>query len=186
MKTRLSLLDAEKWFKHFGCSGFFMNREDSDLYASYKSLKISKAQEIEWTEESFRELINSLDDDSTAPASLWAKQSNATRLAESIRRDTVLWDLHEASRRILDKIPPDDCIMCAENLLGRTNLALRQGVIFLSLALGSPILARRFLALAGDFATRYGGRDIARYEEAMRRAEIIGATLDAEPNHAAG
>lgn len=178
MKSEFSLVDAEKAYKYYGCSHFFMCREDPELYENYKSLAIPRKQETQWETESFHLLLGELTNELTPRASLWILHSNATKLAESIKNRAVLQALYEVSVRILAEVPEDDCIMCAENILARNDVSVRSSVIFLSFELNEGALGLGFLKLARDFANRYGRQDRARYEQALERAETIGAMLD--------
>jgi hypothetical protein len=178
MNSEFSLVDAEKAYKHYGCSHFFMYREDPELYANYKSLWIPRKLEIQWETESFHLLLGEMMDELTPRARLWVLHSSATTLAESIKDHAVLQALYEASVRILAEVPEDDCIMCAENILARNDVSARSSVIFLSFELNEGALGLGFLKLARDFANRYGRQYSERYEQALKRAETIGAMLD--------
>jgi hypothetical protein len=178
MKSEFSLVDAEKAYKHYGCSHFFMYREDPELYANYKSLAIPRQQEIQWATESFHRLLGELSDELTPRARLWLLHSSATTLAESIKDRAVLQALYEVSVRILAEVPGDDCIMCAENILARNDVSAKSSVVFLSFALNEAALGSGFLKLAGHFASRYGRQYSERYEQLRKRAETISAMLD--------
>jgi hypothetical protein len=178
MKSEFSLVDAEKAYKYYSCSHFFMCREDPELYANYKSLEIPRRQEIQWETESFHLLLGQLRDEFTPRASLWILHSNAAKLAESIKDCAVLQALYEVSVRILAEVPEADCIMCAESILARNDVSVRSSVIFLSFALNEAALGLGFLKLARDFANRYGRQDSERCEQALKRAETISAMLD--------
>ncbi|MCC2970318.1 hypothetical protein [Massilia sp. IC2-476] len=173
MKRGLSLHEAEKAFRGFGCSHYLMGREDLELLTVYKNLAISSEQETEWTKASFRELAATLDQASTPAADLWWKHASATTHAESIGQIEVLRELYRVSSAILHKVPDGDCIMCAENILARGFVELKRGVVFLACSLGDPALATGFLHLARAFAGKYTGADHQRLEQAMVRAETI-------------
>ena len=177
MKNEFALVDAEKAYKHYGCSHFFMYREDPELYENYKSLAIPRKQEIQWETESFHLLLGELRDELTPKTRLWMLHSNATKLAESIKDHAVLQALYEVSVRILAEVPGDDCIMCAENILARNDVSARSSVIFLAFAVNESALGLGFLKLARDFAKRYGRQYGERYEQVLERAETIGAML---------
>jgi hypothetical protein len=178
MNSEFSLVDAEKAFKYYGCNFFFMYREDPELYENYKSLAIPRKQETQWATESFHLQLGELTDQLTPRARLWLLHSSATRLAESIKDRAVLQALYEVSVRILAEVPEDDCIMCAESILAGNDVSFRTSVIFLSFELNEEALGLGFLKLAKDFANRYGRQDRERYEQALERAETIGAMLD--------
>lgn len=179
LKRGLSLQEAEKAFRDFGCSPYFMWRENPELHAAYTKLAISREQETEWTTASFRELVATLIDASTPAADLWWKHASATTHAESIGQIEVLRELDRVSRAILDKVPGGDCIMCAENILARGFVHLERGVVFLARSLGDPALAAGFLDLARAFARKYSGADQQRLEQALVRTETIQSIIGA-------
>ena len=173
MRCNLSFSDAQFLFKNFGCSHFHMYREDPELYSNYKDLSISSQQELQWTEESFLELINQLLDDATPKKEQWVIHSRATNLAESIKSKKALQQLLQVSLHMLEHVPERDCIMCAENILERRDISLKGGVIFISIQLLEPALARNFLDLACLFIKKYGSHDLRRSNAAKKRAEVI-------------
>ena len=177
MNKEFSLIDAEKVFKDYGCSHFYLSRETPDLYTHYKNLDISADQERRWAEESCDEWIKRLADDTTSRNELWGMHSRATHLAEYIKSLTTFNNLYEASRQILEKVPESDCIMCAENIMGRKDVAHKEGIVFQCILLGEPKLATSFLKLVGKFLNRHNQHDTPRSQQAATRAKIIGAMI---------
>ena len=177
MESSFSLVDAEKAFKDYGCKHFYMAREDSDLYLTYTALNISKELETIWATESYTKLAYLLIDSTTAPAELWSMHASATDLIETNKLLKLLQNLFEISFQILEKVPASDCIICAENILGRQDVSYKQGVIFLSLKQQGAELASNFLELAGRYIQRYDQGHSERCREALRRTEAIAAMV---------
>ncbi|HEY4318806.1 MAG TPA: hypothetical protein VGN04_14495 [Herbaspirillum sp.] len=180
MENIFSVIDAEKAFKNYGCKHFYMYREDPDLYSKYENLNISKAQEIRWACETYSEWVKRLADDTISPDELWGMHSRATDLVEYINSLVSLRSLFDMSFQILEKVPESDCIMCAENILGRRDVSCKGGVIFQSVNLHEPDLAILFLELAGRFISRYEKRNLERSEQATKRAKIIESMIRPE------
>jgi hypothetical protein len=180
MSGDFSLLDAQKAYKGFGCSHYFMCREDPDLYARYRALGVSREQEIQWSEEALQEDIEGLMDPATPADRLWSMHSNATRLAENVNSIGALRSLYLTSQAILESVPENDSILCAESILARNDVGCRSGPVFMSSAMGEPALASAFLDLARKFANRYSRRDVERYASAIRRAETIASMIAAD------
>ncbi len=66
---------AEAYFRSMGCSHFHMSREYPERYGEYKSLNVSKPQEIEWTEQELESLRLQACSPDTAPKEVWAIHS---------------------------------------------------------------------------------------------------------------
>jgi len=183
MSSELSLEDAGELFKAYGCTHFHMARDEPELYSKYKKLKVTDAQETLWTEESFFEICNQLIDCTDSPGCLWLLHSSATTLAEYLESEYALRKLYQTTIVIIDLVPIEDSIMCAESILDRRDLSTRCGIIFLSLDLGLYDLSIKFIQLADMFIARFGETNPKRSSQAIDRSKQISSILEKEaPN----
>jgi hypothetical protein len=179
MENSFDLVDAEKAFKNYKCMHFYMDREEPDVYLKYQALNISKEQEKIWASESYMELTNLLINVNTAPSELWWRHSTSVHLVETHRLLQMLEDLSQISLKILSTVPAGDCIMCAESILGHSDITYKQGVIFLSLQEHGVGLANNFLELADRYVQKHDEGCSTRSKRSLQRAEIIRSMLAA-------
>ncbi len=172
MSTELTLIDAEKLFKSYGCTHFHMHREDPGLHSRYLNLKISREQENAWTKESFYELADQLEEAGTATNRLWWVHSRATTLAEYAKDIDILSRLESVSRMILRVIPVNEAIMCAESLLDSRDISQKCSVIFIAEDRGQHDLAKTLAECAQEFIDRSKDTDEDRAKKAQLRLEL--------------
>lgn len=166
----VTIQQAKEFFKAMGCSGFHMYREYPERYREYERLHISKQMEKEWTQEQFDEyyvdIMKSADVNS-----LWMWHSSMEQLLTSLRSQTALMKVLEATQFMRDKVPLADRIMVAETITGRTARSARQGLIYLAYDWNNIPVAKEFVELALHFA-QYDEKENRGYERSLNAIKL--------------
>ncbi|MTI49676.1 MAG: hypothetical protein FH761_17740 [Firmicutes bacterium] len=143
---------AKKYFKRMGFSHFHMAREYPNRYEEYKRLSISRHMEIEWRKEQLDEYYkNVIQENNDDP--LWSVHSKMYELVESIRTDSALRKILQATQHISELVPFKDRVIIAETINGRRYRKFRSGLIYLAYDLGNISIAKAFVELSLHFAS---------------------------------
>ncbi len=143
---------ARDFFREMGCSHFHMAREYPERYQEYQHLQISEQLETEWRKERFQEYFADITGLTNTPSTLWQIYSSMYDLYENLKTEEELSQLLEVTYRIQDKVPPDQRVIVAETINGRTSQPGRSGLIYLSYDMGNVTTAREFLELSLRFS----------------------------------
>jgi len=158
---------AKAYFRAMGCSHMHMAREFPERYEEYRALSISQQTEREWRLEQFNEYYATIMENPD-PILLWNLHADMYRLFESLRSETALARMLEATQHIRDRVPLKDRVIVAETIVGRTVREARLGLVYIAYDLGNTAAARAFTELALHFSTYVAGK--SRGRERSRRA----------------
>lgn len=140
-------LSAKEIFIKYNCSSFCMMRENPPLYDYYKSLHISKKEEIIWRKEQLKEYYLQLMKNESK-SDIWKVVDNMYYLVENLRDKESIFLIKSAIESLLDDLDKENQLLIAETIVGRTNNSARQGLIFLSYDIGEKITAMDFSIIA--------------------------------------
>ena len=161
---------AKEFFKTMGCSHFHMDREFPERHQEYKLLNISKQIEVEWKEEKFDKYYLDIME-SNDNSSLWNSHSRMYDLFESLKTNTALIKMLEATKHMHDKVPLKDRVIVAETINGRGMREFRRGLIYSAYDLKNIAAAKEFVELSLHFAT-YHERSNRGLERSQRAIEL--------------
>lgn len=161
---------AKEFFKEMGCSHFHMDREFPDRHQEYKLLNISNQTEAEWREEQFDEYFVNIRE-SKDNSSLWNVHSRMYDLFESLKTNTALIKMLEATKHIRDKAPLKDRVIVAETINGRKMREFRSGLIYSAYDLNNLAAAKEFTELSLHFATYHESSNRG-FERCQRAIEL--------------
>lgn len=127
---KMTLAEAKKMFKEYGCSLFSFAREDLDRYNLYKELNIDENTQNLWKEETINELLNSL------------RKSGEVGVFNRLYDIAVTFHDHQRLKLLVKAIDyvkakeERDLVTLAETIMGRSHLSVRSGMIFWAHDLG--------------------------------------------------
>jgi hypothetical protein len=165
-----TIQQAKEFFRAMGCSHFHMDREYPDRAREYDHLKISKQTEKEWVQEQFDEYYAKIMESSDVN-SLWMLHSAMEGLLASIKSQTALLKMLEVTKFIRDKVPPEDRIIVAETINGRTIRSARQGLIYLAYDWNNIQAAKEFVDLSLYFS-KYDEQKNRGYERCISAIKL--------------
>ena len=165
---------AKEFFKAMGCSHFHMDREYPERFQEYKLLNISEQTEVEWREEKLDEYYLRIME-SKDKSSLWNAHSSMYDLFESLKTNTALMKMLEATVHIRDKVPMKDRVIVAETINGRGLREYRSGLIYSAYDMNNIAAAREFVELSLHFAAykESATRGIERQQRAIELCNEI-------------
>ena len=140
--------DEEKsFFKKYGCSHFFMSREEPERYERYRALRIPESVEQKWLQESLSELAQRTVA-MTQSREIAQAHSSLVRFASDAQQPEAVTLIANVTQAVAGKLTtPMGNLRVAENLIGRTS-DKHDGAIFLAYHLGLHKLAQEFINVA--------------------------------------
>ncbi|MDF2805003.1 MAG: hypothetical protein K0S61_4908 [Anaerocolumna sp.] len=140
---KMSLKEAKEFFVMMDCSSFVMARENLPKYNQYKLLNISREIENIWREEKleyhYNMITNSWNED------MVLHYDKMVDLVTNIKTLKSLNLIKKATEIMINKLTIIEKIIVSETILGRLDLDVRSGLIFLSYDLGYRNLAEFFI-----------------------------------------
>lgn len=146
----MNLTEARSYFVQMGGSHFHMSREEPDVYAQYRALKITDAQEKTWRGECIDALAARLAVTSTPE---WQQLSQLIDHCENQCDLASLQTLRRSLDAVHTRLDPLGSVIIAEMLIG-TALGFERGGIYLAVQLQQLPVARHFAETSMALATR--------------------------------
>ena len=151
---------AEKFFKQYDGSHFFMDREMPEEYTAYKNLQISKAKENQWRSEILDDYFNKMI--SEYSTDYWRYHNKIISILNQMDTDIIEY-LKKLlySMKIVEKLDKRQKILVIENMAGRT-VAQKDGGYYLFASNGITDPVREIMKSITKFecTTLDNGEDI--------------------------
>lgn len=176
----MNINKAKEFYISMGCSHFHMARESQKKYEEYLKLKIDVNTEKIWSIDSLNSYINLIKAGNFEHFELWHAHSRLCKIAQNINDKQSHIKLIEITKYIFNFLPKNMWIIIAENIIGRSELEFKSGLIFQSFNSGFIDIAFEYLKYSRIFSQFIEGigMDYERCLNSQKKCDNIAELLN--------